>query len=468
MLSSTEIAAILAGELYGAGAATFAGCAVDSRQVGPGEIFVALPGEKTDGHRYIGAALAAGAAIVIAEKNKLGEAAIGSLGEKQALIAVQDSVKALQTLAGAWRRELKPLVVGITGSSGKTTTKDMIAAVLSQKYRVHKNSGNQNNELGLPLTILNARPGTEVLVVEMGMRGLGQVKALCEICRPDIGVLTNIGTTHMELLGSQEKIAAAKWELIESLPAAGIAVLNAEDRFSALKAPTSPVPQMFYGISGKYRQPEVVGAEIKAEGTMGTRFTVAWSGEEATVKIPLPGEHHVLDALAALTVGVNCKIPLAAGAAALANFQLTAMRLEILPGVAGSTLLSDVYNANPASMQASLHILAERGGEQTIAILGEMYELGAAAVSGHREVGRTVAELGISELITVGRLAGEIAAGAREAGMPAPQIRECADCAEAAAVARSKIGALGSPPWVLIKGSRGMRMERISERLREA
>ncbi|RNC29515.1 MAG: UDP-N-acetylmuramoyl-tripeptide--D-alanyl-D-alanine ligase [Candidatus Dichloromethanomonas elyunquensis] len=467
MWNSARIAEILRAELSGSEEVPYTGVSIDSRKVGKGEIFVALRGEKTDGHQYIGNAFQAGASMVIAEKKRLNQIGIPVVPPGKAIIAVGDSLQALQELARSWRKEINPKVIGITGSSGKTTTKDMVASVLAQKYRVHKNIENYNNEIGLPLTILAAPAGTEMMVLEMGMRGLGQIKALCDICRPAAGVITNIGTTHMELLGSYEKIAEAKWELIENLSEERIAVLNTEDRCSVLQSERSAANIIFYGIKGEYHKPDVLGANIQAQGTMGTDFQVTVDKEHVDVRIPLPGDHHVLDALAALAVGHCFDISLKAGAAALRDFQLSKMRLEVFRGVFDSILLNDVYNANPASMKASLQVLAERGGTKTIAILGEMYELGDASVSGHQEVGKVVAQLGISELIAVGKLTEDIVAGALQAGMPEEKIHTCSDCFQAANVAREIIRNAGPAATVLIKGSRGMKMESISGLLRE-
>lgn len=465
MWDSGKIAEVLGGKLYGNKTVPFKGCAIDSRQVLEGEAFLALRGEKTDGHAFIDKAFEAGAAIVLADTARIEEYGLPLIPAGKALITVRDSVEALQILARAWRREIDPFVIGITGSSGKTTTKDMIAAVLAQNYRVHKNSGNHNNEIGLPLTILNAPLDTDVMVLEMGMRGLGQIKALCEICSPLIAVITNIGTTHLELLGSQEEIAEAKWELINCLPEDGVAVLNAEDSLSVDKAKEAKIEQVFYGIDGKYTQPDVYGVDIQAFGSLKTQFQ-AYAGEEkAKVILPLPGEHNVLDALAALAVGQICGVHLEKGARALEDFELSKMRLEILPGIAESIIISDVYNANPASMRASLHILAERGRGKTIAVLGEMYELGDAAISAHREVGQTVAELGVRELITVGKLAEDIAKGALEAGLSSARVHICKDCDQAADITLKLLEGRESNTWILVKGSRGMKMERVSDKL---
>ncbi len=467
MLISGKIATILGGRLYGSPDVIYQGCSIDSRKIQKGQVFVAIAGEKTDGHQYITSAFKAGAALVIAETAKLEQMEIPDIPSGAGLISVGDTLRALQDLAGAWRNELNPIVIGISGSSGKTTTKDMVAAVLAKRYQVHRNMENFNNEIGLPLTILSAPAGTEIMVLEMGMRGLGQIRALCEICRPSMGVITNIGTTHMELLGSPENIAEAKWELIECLPDGGTAILNAEDYWSVSKAARCNISKVFYGIKGEYTSPDVRADNILPTGSIRTLFTVVTEEQKAEVHLPLPGDHHVMDALAALAVGLVNKIPLLEGAKALEELKLSKMRLEMHPGVLKSTIINDVYNANPDSMKASLSVLAERGGDKTIAVLGEMYELGDFSVSGHRQVGETVAKLGIKELITVGKMTEDIAAGAFEAGIDQKRIHHCEDCEQAVKVTMEKIRQLGPDTWVLVKGSRGMQMERVSELLIE-
>jgi len=468
---SGKIASVTGGELIGNSAVAFSGWETDSRRIVKGQAFAALRGENTDGHLYIEKAFAAGASVVLAEMTRLKQLRAGDwkIPEDKAIVAVKDTQEALQQLAKAFREELKPLVVGITGSNGKTTTKDMTAAVLSRKFRVHKNFGNYNNELGLPLTILNASPETEVMVLEMGMRGSGQIRALCDICSPSVGVITNIGTTHLELLGTRERIAEAKWELIESLPDDGIAVLNAEDYHSAFKSGSTPVKKVFFGIKGEFAGLDVFAENIRSAGVdaglLNTCFEAIAGEERATVDLPLPGEHNVLDALAALTVGLQLGVSLESGAQALEGLQLSRMRLEVLNGIGDSVIINDVYNANPTSMKASLGVLAERGGEKTVAVLGEMYELGDAAISGHREAGQVIPLLGISELITVGELARNIAEGALDYGFPAEKITVCDNCAQAAAKAAELIDRYGPETWVLVKGSRGMKMESVSESL---
>jgi len=465
---TSTVARILQAGLRGDPEAEVQGCVLDSRQVEGGEIFMAFAGQKVNGFDYIVSAWERGAILAVAEADKAGiPSGIPDIPEGKALIIVDSVKEALQKLAAVRRRELGAKVIAVTGSNGKTTTKDMIAAVLSQNFKVYKNRENQNNELGLPLTILNAPADTEMLVLEMGMRGLRQIAALCRIAQPDTGVITNIGLTHLELLETQDKIAQAKWELIESLSAGGLAVLNAEDMYSCHKARDTQVPVLYYGLEGQYHDPDVQGRDLQLSGLLGTSFTVTFAEQKATAELPLPGKHIVLDALAALTVGLVWGIPLQEGVRGLSGMEISKMRLETMAGINNSLLISDVYNANPVSMIASLSVLQERAaGRPAVAILGEMYELGANSQAGHWEVGEAAAELGISRLITVGKLAEDVANGARYRGYPAESLVICATRAEAILQAVKVLAELPSGAWVLIKGSRGMKMEEITATLK--
>ena len=460
---------IAKGALIGNSDLEVSGCIIDSRQAQGGEIFFALPGENVDGHDFIEAAWKKGAVLVIANEARFkGADKRQSVPEGKALLLVKSVLTTFHELAKAWRLELGAKVVGVTGSNGKTTTKDMIAAVLSERFRVCHNKENHNNELGLPYTVLNAPLGTEILVLEMGMRGLGEIKALCDIAKPDVGVITNIGTTHLELLLTQERIAQAKWELLEALPEDGIGIINAEDLFSVQKAKKDLHLIRFYGLEGAFEDPDIKGSQLRPWGALGTTFDINYMDEKISANLPLPGKHNVLDALAALAVGKVLGVSLAEGCAGLGKLELSKMRLEVRSGIFGTTLINDVYNANPISMQASLQVLKERaGGNKTLAILGEMYELGTSAKSGHREVGETLAKLGVSELITVGKLAEEIAQGARRAGYAEEHIKVTATREEAVTKARELLTLFGPGIWVLIKGSRGMKMEEITAQLEE-
>lgn len=458
------------GTLIGNPYLVVSGCIIDSRQAQGGEMFFALLGERVDGHVFMEAAWAKGAVLVIAEEARFrGSEKTPYVPEGKALLLVKSVLTTLHELAKAWRLKIGAKVVGVTGSNGKTTTKDMIAAVLSERFRIYHNKENHNNELGLPLTVLNTPLGTEILVLEMGMRGLSEIKALCDIAKPNIGVITNIGTTHLELLLTQERIAQAKWELIEALPDDGVAIINAEDLFSVHKAKQDHHVIRFYGLEGAFEEPNIKGTQLRPWGALGTTFDVSYRGEKTSVNLPLPGKHNVLDALAALAVGKELGVSLMEGCAGLGKLELSKMRLEVRSGIFGTTLINDVYNANPISMQASLQVLKERAGEnKTLAILGEMYELGTLAESGHREVGDTLAKLGVSELITVGKLAEEIAQGARLAGYAEEHIKVTSTQEEAVTKAKDFLTQFGPRIWVLIKGSRGMKMEEITAQLEES
>ena len=458
------------GVLIGNSDLEVSGCIIDSRQAKGGEMFFALQGEHVDGHDFMEDAWKNGAVLVVAEEARFrGADTRQSVPEGKALLLVKSVLATFHELAKAWRLELGAKVVGVTGSNGKTTTKDMVGAVLSQRFRVYHNKGNHNNELGLPLTVLNAPLGTEILVLEMGMRGLGEIKTLCDIAKPDVGVITNIGTTHLELLLTQERIVQAKWELIEAMQGDGIGIINADDLFSVQKAKRDLHSIRFYGLEGVFEDPHIKGIQLRPWGALGTTFDVNYRDELTTVNLSLPGKHNVLNALAALAVGTAFGVPLVEGCAGLGELKMSKMRLEIRFGILGTTLINDVYNANPISMQASLQVLKERAGEnKTLAILGEMYELGTSAESGHREVGKTLAKLGVSELITVGKLAEEIAQGARMAGYTEEHIKVVSTREEAVTKAKDLLALFGPGLWVLIKGSRGMKMEEITAQLEEA
>ncbi|MDR1961414.1 MAG: UDP-N-acetylmuramoyl-tripeptide--D-alanyl-D-alanine ligase [Gracilibacteraceae bacterium] len=467
-MTAGEAARLTGGALRGEAAALFSGCAIDSRALAPGMLFVALPGARADGRRFIGAAFAAGAGAALS-----GPALETAVPPGKAIIVTEDPLAAMQNLARFRRDALGARVVAVTGSNGKTTTKDLTAAVLSGRFRVYKSEGNHNNEIGLPLTVLNAPDDAEALVLEMGMRGLGQISALCRICRPDTAVLTNIGSAHMELLGSRENIARAKWELVESLPPDGPAVLNAEDEWSAVLGGRRPGPKIYYGTAGRHAFPEVRGLNLRPAPGMflGVCFraeAAAGGGktQAAEVRLPLAGEHNVLDALAALATGLRFGVPLAAGAAALETARLSSGRLEVFAGRDG-TIIDDSYNANPDSMLASLAVLAERGGARTVAVLGGMLELGAAAEEEHRRVGAAAAALGIGHLVGTGELGAHISAGALAAGMPPAAVTSCRDNEEALAVTQAVLREKLPAAWVLVKGSRGARMEEISRALRQ-
>jgi len=435
------------------------GIAIDSRVAGPGQLFFAFPGSKTDGHRYVRDALSRGAAAAVIS-NQVG------VESGQPLIMVADTLQALQYLAGYYRRLFPAPVVAVTGSTGKTTTKDLIAGVLAAGMRVVKTEGNQNNEIGLPLTLLRMNHDCDAAVLEMAMRGRGEIAALCRIARPQVGVITNIGMTHIESLGSQQAIAAAKGELLSALPPDGWAILNRDDPWQRKLANRCRAGVIFYGLDGGEGDAAAVSArDIVLYGLQGTGFLLRTPLGEVPCRLLLPGRHNISNALAAAGVGHCFGLQPEQIVRGLSAVSLTEMRQEIKRGTGGSTIIDDTYNASPDSVKAALQLLADAaGGMRTVAVLGNMYELGAETVTGHRAVGEYAAALRIDCLLTVGDLAGEIARAARDAGLPDGRIGVFDDNQGAVAFIKDYVK---SGDVVLIKGSRAARMEEIVATLSE-
>ncbi len=418
---------------------------VDSRQVTPGALFVALRGDKDDGHRFVAEALSRGAAAILAERLP-----DGLPSPPMALFLVDDSLRALQSLAGYWRGQRQAKVIGVTGSVGKTTTKEAIAALLAPRYRVLKNEGNLNNEIGLPLTLLGLDDSHQVAVLEMGMYDRGEIAALCKIAHPSLGVVTNVGPTHLERLGSLDNIALAKQELVESLPAQGVAILNGDDPLVRGMAAACSGRVIFYGQGAACS----VGAEgVESHGLDGIGFRLHTPQGDKMVTTPLPGRHSVYPVLAAAAVALEMGLNLDEVAAGLG--QLTpSLRLLIRPGPRGSIVIDDTYNSSPASTLAALDLLAELP-ERKIAVLGDMLELGAFEEEGHRQVGRRAAET-VDQLIVLGERARLIGQEAQAQGLK--QVFFASSIQEV--ISRLK-PALTSGQAVLVKGSRGMAMEKI-------
>lgn len=455
----------------------FAGVSCDSRTVQPGELFVPLAGERVDGHRFIDVALAAGAAGFLFARGegtlweRLTDLSLAwplQVGERYPFaVAVDDPLAALQRLAAYYRGRFLIPVVGVTGSVGKTTTKDLLAAVLSTRWRTVVTQGNYNNELGLPLTVFRLDRTTEAACFELGMRGLGQIEALAAIVRPTVGVVTNVGETHLELLGSRERIAQAKGELIEALPPDGVAVLNADDPRVAAMAPRSRAQVRFYGVraSGEpetARRLDVAATGVASAGVRGVRFTLEAGGETRPVALPVPGVHNVANALAAAAAGLALGLTLEEVVLGLSQARLTAMRLQVERGPQGCLVINDAYNASPASVKSALGLLLEsQEGGQTVAVLGDMLELGEISQEAHREIGRSAAALGVDRLLGVGPLSRFTVEGARQAGLAQ------AEAYESNAAALAALGRLGPGDVVLVKGSRGMHMEEVIRGLLE-
>jgi len=431
------------GRVCGAAPPVFPGVSTDTRTLLPGQLYVALKGERFDGHEFAAQALArdAGAVLVSRELEVAG-----------AQIVVPDTLQALGAIAAAHRRELAPVVVGVTGSVGKTTTKDMVAAILSQGWRTAKTHGNFNNEIGLPLTLLGLEPAHQAVVVEMAMRGPGQIEYLASLARPQIGLVTNVGLSHLELLGTRDAIAEAKAELLEALPADGRAILNRDDEYFEFLAARSAAPVLSFGV---HDAAEVRVTDLSLDAELRAQFRLT-GAVEVQVTCGAPGRHHVFNAAAAAAAALAAGAPAEWIARGLAGYESGEMRGRVVDAAAGYTVVDDCYNAAPDSMRAALWLLMDTPGKRKWAALGDMRELGDAAVEQHHEIGRFVGRLGLAGLVTVGELGRHIAEGAREAGLEA--VAEARDNASAAAelLAHLEVG-----DAILVKGSRAMQMEEI-------
>ncbi len=421
---------------------------VDSRAVAPGGLFVALPGERLDGSDFVVDAVARGAGAVVAER----------LPEEwpatTAAFRVADSLAALQRLAAWWRGRFAVRTIAITGSVGKTTTKEITAFLLAGGHPVLKSEGNLNNEVGLPLTLLKLTEEHERLVVEMGMYALGEIRLLSRIAQPDVGVVTCVRPIHLDRLGSIEAIARAKSELPEALPPDGLCVLNADDDLVATMRTKTPARVMTYGSE---RPADVTASSIESLGAEGITFTLGFAGERADVHLRLPGRHQVANALAAATVALADGMPLVEVAKRLSEVR-DELRFRVRRGKGGATLLDDTYNAGPESVSADLGILADTPGRK-IAVLGDMLELGEIEEEAHRRVGRRAAEVA-EILFTYGPRARLIAEAAKEAGLSATRHFDDKQELSAALIAEIRAG-----DFVLLKASHGMALETVVEEL---
>ncbi len=452
LFTVAEILSVTGGRLLtGSPATPVSGFAYDSRKVTPGDCFVAMPGEKVDGHDYAAKAAAAGAAVILAGRPvEAGEAAV---------VLVPDPLLALGQLGRFHRDRFAIPLVAITGSVGKTTTKEIIAAVLARRYEVFKNPGNFNSEVGLPIGLMELNESHQVAVQEMGMRALGEIEYLVSIAHPTVGVVTNVGTSHLELLGTQANIARAKGELVRGLPAGGVAVLNADDSYVAAMAGEAPGKVWHYGFTAERRgEYWVTARDVAREGETGQRFTVVTPVGEAQAYLPAPGRHNVLNAMAAVAVGLELGMSLSEACEGVGGYVPSGSRMRIID-VGGVRILDDTYNAAPNSTIAALGVMGDLAGTEgrCIAVLGSMFELGASAEEGHRSVGVEAARLA-DAVLAVGapELAGFIAEGAGEKALHFTE--------KAPAIALLK--ELVKPgDIVLVKGSRGMAMEEVVQAL---
>ena len=421
----------------------------DSRTIKPGELFVALRGENFEGHNFVEAAAKAGATSALVDLNWA-----GNVPNNFALVRAADTLRAYQALAGNYRRSLALKVLAITGSNGKTSTKDFAASVLARKFQVTKTEGNFNNHVGLPRTILEATSEDEVAVWELGMNHPGEIAALAKIAAPDAAIITNIGVAHIEFMGSREAIAMEKGALAEAIEPQGTVILNADDSFSEGIAARTRAKVILAGTTdGAVRAIEI------RQSADGSEFTIVEGAHRCRAQLPVAGLHMVQNALLAVAAGRALGLSIEECAAGLAAAPLTKARLQIKQ-IGGVQFLDDSYNANPDSVKAALRTLVELDTDgKRIAVLGEMRELGGESERGHREVGETAATLGVNQLITIGEMAELIAEGARAAGLH--KVSSAPSTAEAAKL----LGEIAKPgDLVLIKGSRAARTEEVIEK----
>jgi UDP-N-acetylmuramoyl-tripeptide--D-alanyl-D-alanine ligase len=455
-LSLGDVAAIVDGQLIGgADAATVVtgGVEFDSRRVGRGDLFLALPGERVDGHDYAAAAVAAGAA-----------AALVTRPVDVPAVQVADGFTALAALAAAVVRRLPDVtVVGVTGSSGKTSTKDLLAQLLERLGPTVAPPGSFNNELGHPYTVLRATPATRYLVLETSARGIGHIRYLTQIAPPRIGAVLNVGSAHLGEFGSRENIAVAKGELVEALPEDGVAVLNADDPLVAAMADRTRARVVSVGRAA---HADVRATDVHLDELGRASFTLHAGGDAHPVHLQVVGEHHVGNALAAAAVALECGMPAGVAAAALgAARAISAHRMAVHERPDGVVVIDDAYNANPESMRAGLDALAAvaaRRGGRAVAVLGEMAELGTQAAEEHAGIGRHAAALGIARLVAVGEQARPIQHGA---ALESSWTGESCWVPDADAATALLAGDLRPGDVVLVKASHAVGLERVAEAL---
>lgn len=418
------------------------GLTTDTRELRPGQVFLALVGEHHDGHDFVLPALQAGAIAAIVSREI-------PAADNRCLV-VPDTLKALGDIARYWRLQMPARVVAVTGSAGKTTTKGLLTNICSQAGPTVAARGTENNEIGVPKTLLRLSPTDQFCLLEFGMRGRGEIRYLTEVARPEIGIITTVGEAHIGRLGSREAIAEAKAEMLPLLPPNGTAVLPADDFFFPLLSSLCSCRVLSFGFGATA---EVRALEVRAETLNSIMAMVAVGEETIELVVPLPGRHNLSNALAAMAAALALGCPLELVQSGVESYAGMEMRSELLPGPAGCTLINDAYNANPQSVAAALRVLAHAAGRRLF-VFGDMLELGESAAEAHAEVGRQAARSGVSLLVTVGPMAALAADAAREAGLEAVSV----DTPEAAAEVLRPLLRAGDK--VLIKASRGLALER--------
>ena len=420
----------------------------DSRKVTGGELFVALKGENFNGESFAKEAIKKGAVAVMVSKT-------AKRLPDDVVLKVDDTLKAYQQIAEAWRERFDIPIVAVTGSNGKTTTKDLTAAALNGLGHVQKTSGNFNNEIGVPMTLLELNDKHNAAVVEIGMRGLGQIESLAKVVKPTIGIVTNVSETHIELLGSIENIARAKGELVEAIKSGGTIILNADNKHTAEMRTLAGagVKVMTYGLEN----PADVTAKDVLIGSVSTEFTLSYRGEDFDFEIPMLGRHNVSNALAAIAAGLTLGLTVEEIQRGISTLTTTKMRFEVIRRD-GLTIVNDAYNASPASMRVAIKTASEIYSGRLIAVLGDMLELGDIAEAVHREIGAELVENKFDTLITLGELGKFIAAGARDAGLKNVYTFDTHEDA-----AKKIIEIVHDGDTILFKASHVMHMEKIIE-----
>ena len=434
---------------------------IDSRTIQPGQLFFAVKGERLDGHDFVEQALQNGAIAAIVRKDQLPRYSQtlrrDGAAQRLPLLAVEDTLLALQTLATAVRRLWNKPVVGVTGSVGKTTTKEAIAHVLSSRYRVLKSEGNFNNHFGLPLMLLKLEPEHQIAVIEMGMSHAGEITALATIAQPEIGVVTAVAPVHLEFFNSIADIARAKYELIASLPAGGTAVLNADDEYVSQFGRDFKGKVLLYAIKSAA---DIRASNIQSRGPLGSTFDLNVESFRTPVTLPLVGTHNISNALAAVAVAIDRGLTPSEAAAALATLQQADKRGQVLQ-LGNITVINDCYNSNPKALNAMVDALVEMPAKRRIVVAGEMLELGPTAEQLHRECGRHMAEKKIDMLLGVRGIAEPMVDEAKRSGMRA----EFVTTPEEAGEWLSREARDGDV--VLLKASRGVKLEKALEKWKE-
>jgi len=460
MFTLSDVLAGTGGRLVaGTETAAFRSVAIDSRTAGRGELFAAFRGQKHDATRFVMQAFGHGAAGALIEHLPDDELWASPEWDGPPVVLVGSTGQALQDLARYWRGKHDVKVVGVTGSVGKTSTKELIAGLLARHMSVLRTQANLNTEIGLPLTLMQLDSSHRVAVLEMGMHDLGEIRQLAHIAQPNIGVVTNVQPSHLQRLKSMERIAEAKSELVQSLPADGLAVLNFDDERVRAMAELTPAKTSYYGLSS---EADVWADDIQSRGLRGIQFTTHHRGRQLRTHMNLLGAHSVHAGLAAAIVAMRLGISFDAAIGGLREVE-QGLRLVVAQGIRGSTVLDDTYNANPASMLAAINLLAEMEGRR-VAVLGDMLELGSYEEEGHRLVGRRAGAV-VDWLLTVGPRARQIAEEARQMHRRTREVESFDD--QTQLVERLQSG-LRPGDFVLVKASHGVGLDKVVSAIREA